>query len=211
MEYTQTFIGHKEGVLVVTGIGILDEKTSPPIFAEILKYTHDAPQIVICDLTKTTGVKTAFLNGVLVVQKYLEKSGGDLVIVHGDIEDVLEITGIVKKVQTFDTLDNALIYCKEHFQQVIDFVLTQKNKSEMSDVMVKLDGQEKWNFFTDETKNTPNVEKILEYSSLANASDIHLHTGKHIIYRVEGVLIPCLLYTSPSPRDRTRSRMPSSA
>ena len=27
-----------------------------------------------------------------------------------------------------------------------------------------------------------------------------------------GVLdIPCLLYTSPSPRDRTRSRMPSSA
>ena len=25
------------------------------------------------------------------------------------------------------------------------------------------------------------------------------------------VLLPCLLYTSPSPRDRTRSRMPSSA
>ena len=26
-----------------------------------------------------------------------------------------------------------------------------------------------------------------------------------------GAAIPCLLYTSPSPRDRTRSRMPSSA
>ena len=26
-----------------------------------------------------------------------------------------------------------------------------------------------------------------------------------------GRLCPCLLYTSPSPRDRTRSRMPSSA
>ena len=25
------------------------------------------------------------------------------------------------------------------------------------------------------------------------------------------LLVPCLLYTSPSPRDRTRSRMPSSA
>ena len=24
-------------------------------------------------------------------------------------------------------------------------------------------------------------------------------------------VVPCLLYTSPSPRDRTRSRMPSSA
>ena len=27
----------------------------------------------------------------------------------------------------------------------------------------------------------------------------------------EGVSVSCLLYTSPSPRDRTRSRMPSSA
>ena len=28
---------------------------------------------------------------------------------------------------------------------------------------------------------------------------------------VNGLLYICLLYTSPSPRDRTRSRMPSSA
>ena len=28
---------------------------------------------------------------------------------------------------------------------------------------------------------------------------------------VRGMLLACLLYTSPSPRDRTRSRMPSSA
>ena len=27
----------------------------------------------------------------------------------------------------------------------------------------------------------------------------------------DGMLMHCLLYTSPSPRDRTRSRMPSSA
>ena len=31
----------------------------------------------------------------------------------------------------------------------------------------------------------------------------------HIIYQRKA--LPCLLYTSPSPRDRTRSRMPSSA
>ena len=32
------------------------------------------------------------------------------------------------------------------------------------------------------------------------------------LYRfVNGVYIPCLLYTSPSPRDRQKSRMPSSA
>ena len=29
--------------------------------------------------------------------------------------------------------------------------------------------------------------------------------------RLDGSLSDCLLYTSPSPRDRTRSRMPSSA
>ena len=29
--------------------------------------------------------------------------------------------------------------------------------------------------------------------------------------RSNGNYAPCLLYTSPSPRDRTRSRMPSSA
>ena len=30
-------------------------------------------------------------------------------------------------------------------------------------------------------------------------------------YKDDPKKIPCLLYTSPSPRDRTRSRMPSSA
>ena len=30
-------------------------------------------------------------------------------------------------------------------------------------------------------------------------------------YKMTGMTYPCLLYTSPSPRDRTRSRMPSSA
>ena len=30
-------------------------------------------------------------------------------------------------------------------------------------------------------------------------------------FLVKAAEIPCLLYTSPSPRDRTRSRMPSSA
>ena len=37
-----------------------------------------------------------------------------------------------------------------------------------------------------------------------NSSEVQLLANK-------GHLRPCLLYTSPSPRDRTRSRMPSSA
>ena len=34
---------------------------------------------------------------------------------------------------------------------------------------------------------------------------------KTIIIGLSSQLVICLLYTSPSPRDRTRSRMPSSA
>ena len=35
--------------------------------------------------------------------------------------------------------------------------------------------------------------------------------GRNISFMAKAELFNCLLYTSPSPRDRTRSRMPSSA
>ena len=35
--------------------------------------------------------------------------------------------------------------------------------------------------------------------------------GQYNVSNLLGVMAACLLYTSPSPRDRTRSRMPSSA
>ena len=38
----------------------------------------------------------------------------------------------------------------------------------------------------------------------------HIDCGDNIIV-VNAEKVACLLYTSPSPRDRTRSRMPSSA
>ena len=49
-------------------------------------------------------------------------------------------------------------------------------------------------------------------SLLSNRSKIVLEIGKH---KKDNSVVDldrdCLLYTSPSPRDRTRSRMPSSA
>ena len=38
-----------------------------------------------------------------------------------------------------------------------------------------------------------------------------LYSTHDVIIKLLGETYPCLLYTSPSPRDRTRSRMPSSA
>ena len=46
-------------------------------------------------------------------------------------------------------------------------------------------------------------------SSLSFA--IHKYFNENGFYHVHTPIITCLLYTSPSPRDRTRSRMPSSA
>ena len=47
------------------------------------------------------------------------------------------------------------------------------------------------------------------------ADDAHIDLAANIISDVKtenpGVIIFCLLYTSPSPRDRQKSRMPSSA
>ena len=41
-------------------------------------------------------------------------------------------------------------------------------------------------------------------------SDLHLYDG-HVPSMQEGDILGCLLYTSPSPRDRQKYRMPSSA
>ena len=43
-----------------------------------------------------------------------------------------------------------------------------------------------------------------------NAADMVIWLETHGFYGFDR-LLACLLYTSPSPRDRTRSRMPSSA
>ena len=56
-----------------------------------------------------------------------------------------------------------------------------------------------------------NEEIIRKMSSMKNEPkwmlDFRLKSYKRFLDKP----LPCLLYTSPSPRDRTRSRMPSSA
>ena len=61
------------------------------------------------------------------------------------------------------------------------------------------------------------VEKLLTEvkSSKASGPDVIpcrvLKETAHEIAPILADILTCLLYTSPSPRDRTRSRMPSSA
>ena len=72
---------------------------------------------------------------------------------------------------------------------------------------------------TIEEINQHNVNKILSEKKIPEfypgdvvKVGVRITEGKkERIQYFEGVCIACLLYTSPSPRDRTRSRMPSSA
>ena len=64
--------------------------------------------------------------------------------------------------------------------------------------------------------NIPNDWTLKEATSVAvNSIDeiivFNRGTKPIMIFDIDGNLLSCLLYTSPSPRDRTRSRMPSSA
>ena len=52
----------------------------------------------------------------------------------------------------------------------------------------------------------------LEYKRYENQhAEIYTTESSDRAFEEEVMLSGCLLYTSPSPRDRTRSRMPSSA
>ena len=59
------------------------------------------------------------------------------------------------------------------------------------------------------------ADRILQLSNVVDARDMRdQYLDNMDIERERGITIKaqsCLLYTSPSPRDRTRSRMPSSA
>ena len=65
-------------------------------------------------------------------------------------------------------------------------------------------------------KNVLTSKKSLSTFTMTNkeeklAKGGGIQTKGGIIFYIEGNLLACLLYTSPSPRDRIASRMPSSA
>ena len=59
----------------------------------------------------------------------------------------------------------------------------------------------------DSLNDTFNTDDGVEVDAIVKAEDTELQKSQTRAENVEN----CLLYTSPSPRDRTRSRMPSSA
>ena len=56
-----------------------------------------------------------------------------------------------------------------------------------------------------------NVKSLGADIILCNTYHLMLRPGENLIKKLGGLHKFCLLYTSPSPRDRQKSRMPSSA
>ena len=52
---------------------------------------------------------------------------------------------------------------------------------------------------------------VIEIETEVMIKTCEMHDYKYTIITKNDLVIPCLLYTSPSPRDRQKSRMPSSA
>src|SRR5665213_3538896 len=68
--------------------------------------------------------------------------------------------------------------------------------------LLKKDHREVEGWFDEYEQLEADAEKVALFNQIALALKVHTRIEEEIFY-------PCLLYTSPSPRDRQKSRMPS--
>ena len=60
-------------------------------------------------------------------------------------------------------------------------------------------------------RDKPNIEEITQCPECGGTHLTKDYSRAELVCEECGLVIDCLLYTSPSPRDRQKSRMPSSA
>jgi len=87
--------------------------------------------------------------------------------------------------------------------------------SAVSDYIRQLQGYEEHAFSLEELRISTQISDSTLRKELnrlsAKGEVLNLRKGFFLIVSPRYQNVGCLLYTSPSPRDRTRSRMPSSA
>ena len=74
--------------------------------------------------------------------------------------------------------------------------------------------EERDNYYATESKKESNAQFVESATGTSIASNVNSGTGYQIAGgsgKTDIMAYPCLLYTSPSPRDKRQSRMPSSA
>ena len=90
-------------------------------------------------------------------------------------------------------------------------ILSEAIKQKAASIKIRVKGDGKKYSFRIQASNYDRVSYKLDFSTKVNSwEEIDLPL-KDFIPTWRGQLLSCLLYTSPSPRDATLSRMPSSA
>ena len=84
-----------------------------------------------------------------------------------------------------------------------------------ADAMITLENVNKWygqfHVLKDINLKVKQGERIVLCGPSGSGKSTTIRCINHLEEHQQGRIVVCLLYTSPSPRDRTRSRMPSSA
>ena len=119
--------------------------------------------------------------------------------------------GISQKGKRIISFDNILKYSSFPLAQVLDYLLTLGQKEMGNPVEIEFAA----NLETD--ASLPNIFNFLQIRPIVD-SDQTRKINLEKVNREDAIIMSdsalgngCLLYISPSPRDRTRSRMPSSA
>jgi len=118
---------------------------------------------------------------------------GDL---HGDYENFITILRGTKLID----YNNHWIGGKTHLVQIGDVMDRGDYAKKIFDLLMRLEKEAE--------EAGGKVHALIGNHEEMNIADLALDTPGYVNYKQ---FTSCLLYTSPSPRDRTRSRMPSSA
>ena len=126
-----------------------------------------------------------------------------LVIKHGSLGDIVQISGILRDIRENFKESNIFILSTPPYHNLlkqcpyVDHVLIDQRKP-------------RWNiFYLLKLKKILDKYKFLKVFDLQNSSRTSFYR-KYLLKNLEWSST-CLLYTSPSPRDGLLSRMPSSA
>ena len=94
---------------------------------------------------------------------------------------------------------------KEHWDEIVQIVKTANSKNQ-TPLDTRRDEELRSGVYSHIDTMYPSAS-AMEASPALDSSKGSI--GNRLLEHLQGIF--CLLYTSPSPRDRTRSRMPSSA
>ena len=163
---------------------LADTKEEPGIF-----FKEKEGRICLLVVTSDKGLAGNFNSAVLRVayQWYLENQQAHVVAVGRKGRDFLNRRGAHLKTEFFGLSD---IVTLSDSQPVSTWLLEQFEQGRYAKVLVV---------------STRFISPLVQKPEIHQVLPLNLKELRDIIENI------CLLYTSPSPRDRTRSRMPSSA